>query len=135
MDEFIATAAFYGTALLYPIVTGPLAAYVLLLVLRRHDRRLIVLFWPVLTVLHAAGYLLMMRTLGDFLPGPGSLACLVTPVFAVATALGMRLASRRLRQAPGRDPVRQRWLVAGTFLIPLMQLVTVATLLLLAPTR
>jgi hypothetical protein len=135
MDEIIATAAYYETALLYPIVTGPLAAYVLLLAGRRCDRRLIALFWPVLIVLHGAGFLLMMRTLGYFLPGPGSLACLVTPAFAVATALGMRIASRRLRQAPGRDPVRQRWLVAGTFLIPLMQLVTVTTLLLLAPYR
>jgi len=44
MDELVATAAYYGTALLYPIVTGPLAAYMLLLAWRRPDRRLIVLF-------------------------------------------------------------------------------------------
>jgi hypothetical protein len=135
MDEPIATAIYYGTAFLYPIVTGPLAAYVLLLAWRRPNRRLIALFWPVLIVLHTAGFLLMRRTLGDLLIGPGALSCMVTPVFAVTTALGMRIASRRLDQAQGTDPVRGRWLVLGTFLIPLMQLVTVATLVLLAPGR
>jgi len=31
MDELMATAAFYGSALLYPAVTEPLAAHLLLL--------------------------------------------------------------------------------------------------------
>jgi hypothetical protein len=135
MDQYLATAAYYGTALLYPIVTGPVAAYALLVACRRANRRLLVLFWPLLLLLHAAGYVLMRRTLDDILIGPGAMACMVTPLFAAATALGMAIASRRLRQAQGVDPVRGRWLVAGTFLIPLMQVVTVATLALLAPTR
>jgi len=135
MDELIVTAAYYGTALLYPIVTGPVAAYALLLAWRRHNRRLLILFWPALVTLHAAGLMLMMRTLGDILMGPGSLACMVTPLSAVSTALGLWIASRRFGQATSPDPARQRWLVAGTFLIPLMQLATVAALALLAPAR
>ncbi|MFN2131753.1 MAG: hypothetical protein ACK2VD_14585 [Anaerolineae bacterium] len=135
MDELVATAAYYGTALLYPIVTGPLAAYMLLLAWRRPDRRLIVLFWPALIVLHAAGFLLMRHTLDDLLIGPGALSCMVTPVFAVTTALGMRIASRRSHTAQGADRASGHWLVAGNILIPLMQLVTVAILALLAPSR
>jgi hypothetical protein len=131
MDEFLATAAYYGTALLYPIVTGPLAAYGLVLVCRRASRRLVVLSWPVLIALHGGGYVLMRRTLGEILIGPGAMSCMVTPLFAVATALGMRIAWRRQRQVQGADPVWGRWLVAGTLLIPLMQLVTVAILALL----
>lgn len=135
MNELSDTAAYCAAALLYPVVTGPLAAYGLLLASRRTSRRLLVLFWPVLISLHGVGYVLMRRTLGDILIGPGAMSCMVTPLFAVATALGMRIASHRLRQAQGTDAVRGRWLVAGAFLIPSMQLVTVGILALLAPTR
>lgn len=77
----------------------------------------------------------MRRTLGTLLIGPGALSCMVTPVFAVTTALGMRIASRRLHAAQDAGPAWGHWLVAGIILIPLMQLVTVAMLAVLAPSR
>jgi len=77
----------------------------------------------------------MRHTLDDLLIGPGALSCMVTPVFAVTTALGMRIASRRSHTAQGADRASGHWLVAGNILIPLMQLVTVAILALLAPSR
>jgi hypothetical protein len=135
MDELFDTVAYFATSLLYPVVSGPIAAYVLVLALKRDDRRLWVLFWPLLVAVHVAGYILMMRTLGDFLPGPGSVACFVTPIFVVGTALGLRVVSRRSGSALWQDPVRRAWLVSGTILIPLLQVVTVVTLVLLAPSR
>ena len=77
----------------------------------------------------------MLNTLGDFIFWPGFLACLITPIFAVGTALALRLASRQFYQEDGGDPSLQRWLMIGTFLIPLLQLGTVFTLILLAPGR
>jgi transposase len=94
-----------------------------------HWRRpvLRILFWPVLIAVHIGGYFFMLHTLGDFFFGPGFLACLITPVFAVSTALGLRFSSRRFCRATGDD--------IGTVLIPLMQLGTVMVLTLLAPGR
>lgn len=135
MKELLGTATYYATALLYPVVTGPLAAYGLVLVCRRASRWLLVLFWPMLILFHGVGYVLMRRTLGDTLIGPGAMSCMVTPLFAVGTALGMRIAWRRRRQVQGVDPLWGRWLVAGTLLIPLMQLATAGILALLAPYR
>ena len=131
----LGTAAYYGTALLYPILTGPLAGYVLLKACRGKHRTWGLLFWPALILLHAAGYAVMRRTLGDLLIGPGAMSCMITPLFAVVTALGMVVAWRRLRQAQDGEPVCGRQLVAGAVLIPLMQLVTVFVLALLAPAR
>lgn len=135
MNELLDTATYYATALLYPVVSGPLAAYGLLLACRRASRLLLVLFWPALVLLHGVSYVLMRRTLGDLLIGPGAMSCMVTPLFAAATALGMAVAWRRLRQAQDSDPACARWLAVGAVLIPLMQLGTALTLALLAPAR
>jgi hypothetical protein len=134
MDEFFATTALDATSLLYPVVSGPIAAYVLVLALKRDDQRLLLLFWPLLVSVHVAGFFLMLRALGDLFFGTGFIACLVTPIFAVSTALGLRVASRRSR-ALWQDPVRRAWLISGTVLIPLLQVLTVVTLTLLAPSR
>ena len=134
MSEFLATVAFYAPSLLYPIVSGPIAAYVLVLVLRRDHRRLLLLFWPLLVAVHVIGYIVMMHALGELFFGPGFIACLVTPIFAVGTALGLRVAARKIG-ALWQDPGRRAWLILGTILIPLLQVVTVVTLMLLAPSR
>jgi hypothetical protein len=135
MDTIIDTVSFFVAVFLYPIISGPVAALVLVMALKRKEQWLRVLFWPVLIAVHIAGFFLMLHTLGDFVFGPGFLACLITPIFAVGTALGLRLSSRRFYQAVGDDPSRRRWFVTGTFLIPLLQLGTVVILILLAPSR
>jgi hypothetical protein len=135
MSEFLATVAFYAPSLLYPIVSGPIAAYVLVLALRRDDRRLLLLFWPLLVAVHVMGYIVMMHTLKELFFGPGFIACLVTPVFAVGTALGLRVAARRSHSALWQDPSRRAWLILGTILIPFLQVLTVVTLMLLAPSQ
>jgi hypothetical protein len=98
MDELMATAAFYGSALLYPAVTEPLAAHLLLLSWRRPNRQLTVLLWPALIVLHVAGFLLMRHILGDVLIGPGALSCMLTPA-----ASGTRLRPSSPALAGRRD--------------------------------
>jgi hypothetical protein len=135
MDEVISIISFFAAVFLYPIVSGPGAAFALVMILRREEQGLKLLFWPVLIAVHIAGYFFMLHTLGDFFFGPGFLACLITPIFAVSTALGLRLSSHRFHQAVGDDPSRRRWFVIGTVLIPLMQLGTVMVLMLLAPSR
>jgi hypothetical protein len=135
MEEIADTLVFYGTALIYPLVTGPLAAWALVLAARRGGRWLVLLYWPALIMLHAAGFYLLLRTLGDFMIGPGFMSCLVTPVFAVGTALGLRIVARRLSPESWADPRRRRWLLVGAFLLPLLQAVTVIALVLLAPSR
>jgi hypothetical protein len=135
MDTIIDTVFFFAAVFLYPVISGPVAALVLVVALKRKEQWLRVLFWPVLIAVHIAGFFLMVHTLGDFVFGPGFLACLITPIFAVGTALGLRLSSRRFYQAVGDDLIRRRWFVTATFLIPLLQLGTVVMLILLAPSR
>jgi hypothetical protein len=134
-QEILSTIAFFAAVLLYPTLTGPVAALVLVLVLKRQERWPRLFFWPALIALHIAGFFFLEHTLGDFVFGPGFLSCLITPIFAVSTALGLRLSSGRFYRAVGDDPGRRRWLIAGTVLIPLLQLGTVLTLILLAPSR
>lgn len=132
MDEIAVTIGFYAAALLYPAVTGPVAAYALVLILRRKSLKLMLAYWPVLLAAHVAAFLLMAGSAGD-LSWLSFVTCFVTPMFAVSTALGLRIASRRLAQDIREDPARRTWLVIGTFLIPLMQVATVGTWILLAP--
>ena len=75
----------------------------------------------------------MVHTLGDFRAVYSILACVMTPIFAVGTALGVRLSSRRFYQAVGDDSSRRRWFAIGTVVIPLLQLGIVLALALLAP--
>jgi hypothetical protein len=135
MENVTETIAYYATALLYPIVSGPVAAYLLVWVLKRKARSLLWLYWPLLIVAHVAGFFLMLRTLGDWGVGPGFVSCFLTPIVAASTALGLRLASRRWLPDLWEDPARRAWLTVGVFVLPLLQGITVITLVLLAPSR
>ena len=76
MSEFLATVAFYAPSLLYPIVSGPIAAYVLVLVLRRDHRRLLLLFWPLANSSRA----LPTRERSPLVPSPNAQAALMIRV-------------------------------------------------------
>ena len=135
MNEVISTITSLVMVFLYPVISGPIAAFIYVKTLKLKEYWLRYLFWPVLLAVHVAGYFLMLHTLGDFFFGPGFLACLITPIIAVGTALVLRLFSRRFYQEVDDDPGKKRWYLMGTFLIPLMQLGTVFILILLAPSR
>jgi len=127
------TVAFYLSALLYPVVSGPLAAFFLIRALQRGARRMLFIFWPALVVAHGLGFVFLATTKGDLLPGAGFFSCLVTPIFAVATALALRIFARRKVDALALDPWCKGWMTAGTVAIPLLQLLTLFVFVLLAP--
>lgn len=132
MDQIAATISFYTTGLSYPAISGPIAAYALVLALKRDDRRLLLAFWSMLLVVHIGGFYLITADPGAFIT-PGFISCLATPVFAVSTALGLRIALLRLPDDEREDPSRLTWLTIGTILIPLMQVATVFVAVLVAP--
>ena len=121
------------SALFYPVVSGPLAAFLFVQVLKRGDRRLMSIFWPALVVVHILGFLFLMTTKGEFLPGAGFFSCLITPIVAVATVLALRIFLRRKGDVVADDPWRKGWMTAGTVVIPLLQLATIFVFVLLAP--
>jgi hypothetical protein len=133
VDTAVANVSSFLVVFLYPVISGPVAALVLVMALKRRERWPGLFFFPLLVVAHIAGYLVMVHTLGDYRAVTGTLACVTAPILAVGTALGLRLASRRFYQAVGDDPSRRRCFVIGTFLIPLLQVGTVGALALLAP--
>jgi hypothetical protein len=132
MDQIAATIFLYMIALSYPTVSGPIAAYAFVLALKRDDSRLILAFWSLLLVVHFAGFFLFIGNPGGLIT-QGFISCLVTPVFAASTALGLRIASRRLSEGKWEDTTRRTWLRIGTFLIPLMQVSTMVIAVLFAP--
>ena len=132
MDQIAGTIAFYTMTLSYPIVSGPIAAYAFGMALKREDLKLFLAFWPLLLAVHLAGFFLVIGNPGGLFT-QGFASCLVTPVFAAGTALGLRIASRRLSGGVWEDPTRRAWFSIGTFLIPLMQVATVALAILFAP--
>jgi len=127
------TVVSLASIVVYPIISGPVAALVFVQVLRRGKRWTILAFWPVLVILNALGFVFLAVTLGDFLAGPGFFSCLITPIFAVATALLLRLSARRYAEVLAEDTWHKGWLAVGTVVIPLLQLTTIVALALLAP--
>jgi hypothetical protein len=135
MDNTAATLTFYIIALIYPVFTGPIAGWILVLLVRKEDRNLILLYWPILILMHVFGYVWLLNTLGDLSIGPGFISCLITPIFGVSTALGLRIATRRLSPRMEGKPAFSRWLIIGTIFLPLLQGMTLVVLILLAPSR
>ena len=133
MNEFISTITSLVTVFLYPVISGPVAAFIYVKLLKRKEYWLRYLYWPVLVAVHVAGFFLMLYTLGDFVFGPGFLSCLITPIIAVGTALVLRLFSSRFYQEVDGDPRQKKWYQVGILFIMLMQLGTVFMLILLAP--
>jgi hypothetical protein len=95
--------AFSASPLLYPVISGPVAALAFVIVLRQGKQWAMVLFWLSPVVLNVAGFFYLAVTLGDFFPGPGFLSCSITPVLAAITVPVQRLLARRIHQIIGGD--------------------------------
>ena len=108
-------------ALLPPLITGPVAAVVYVIALKKKSQMLL-LFWACLLALDAAATFVMTLTLGDFI-GPGTLACVQMPLMALVAALILMFSRRRLLASELQDESLRRWYLAGVVLIPLLQLV------------
>jgi len=87
MNEVISTIFLFAAVLLYPVISGLVAALLLVMLLKREERGLVLFFWPGLVAVHIAGYFFMLHTLGDAFFGPGFLACLIIPIFSASTQL------------------------------------------------
>jgi len=133
MIDLIQSMLYWGAVFLIPFVYGPAAAYVYVKLLKREERRLRLLFWPVLIFLHIAGFFIMLYGPDDIFSVAVFVACLVSPIFAVSTALGLRLAFGRFKEAVDDDPGLRRWYNFGTVLIPLLQMNTIFWVIILAP--
>ncbi len=133
MSEFIPLLLVLGTALLFPVITGPLAAFIYVKILKQDRQWLWVLFWPVLIAINFTSFYILADGSDDFFDIAGFLACFFTPIIAVSTALGMRLYLSRFYQAEGDDLKRGTWFHIGTVLIPLMQVVTIFLMIVYMP--
>ncbi len=104
------------------LVTGPGAAVLYISRVRKKDRRGLAL---VLAGLGAAAVGLgvwMTYSFGNFFPGAGFFTCLFTPVAALATLLVFRFEAKHVYPEIGEGQTWRRWYLAGTFLLPLLQL-------------
>jgi hypothetical protein len=104
-----------------PLITGPLAGLAFVSIVRRGKAWHQIPFWVFVT---AANLLIAywIATADEWLPGPTFSTCLFSP-FASTLALILVLRARRgLRKATPMDGPRERWLLAGSLLIPILQL-------------
>jgi hypothetical protein len=132
MNEPAEIASFL-VIVVYPFLTGPALAFLLPWVLKREGRWPGQLFFPLLAAAHAAGYILMARTLGEYRLVSAGLAFLLSLILASVTAIGLRMYATRRFNPVVEDPARRRLLAAGMILVPLFQLGTVGLLALLSP--
>jgi hypothetical protein len=129
----LSTLSFYTLIFLYPLITGPLAALVFLQVVQRNKARQVLLFWPGLLIVNVVGFVFLITISGEELIDPTFFSCLVTPIFAVLSALMLRIRGRSMAHELADNPHYYRWLTLGTFLIPLLQIVTMGSFVLFAP--
>ncbi len=129
----LSTLSFYALIFLYPLITGPLAALIYLQVLQRMEARQVLLFWLGLLIVNVVGFVFLIAISGEDLIDPTFFSCLVTPIFAVLSALVLRIRGRSMANKLEDNQQYYRWLILGTFLIPLLQIVTMGSFVLLAP--
>lgn len=103
-------------------LTGPLAAWLFIRLLQSGDRPGLALL---IAGLALAAVLLggfITYTFSDFFPGIGCFITLLTPIAAIITLLSFRLRTKKVYAVLGDDRIRRRWFVAGSLLLPLLQL-------------
>ena len=124
--------AFYLALLVPPIVTGPLPAAALVAAVKRRDPERLRVTGLAIAGVDFVMFLFMTLALGEFI-GPGSLACMLMPFSALTTAAVLLVWRRKLGPELEQDLLGQRWLVVGTLLIPMAQLVIIFLVALLGP--
>ena len=127
------TLIFYASTLIYPILTGPMAALTLARIVLSGIRNRLWLFWGILILVNILGFFFLATFQSDALISPGFFSCLITPIFAVLSALLLRLRSQPWLQDNPDDVGARRALLLGTIFIPLLQLITIFLLALLGP--
>lgn len=119
--------------LLPPLISGPLPAIIWLwLGFNQNWRRLLPLAAFLTLILNAAASVLIVANLEGFLPS-GFFACAVTPIVGLITLLLSLAFIRRTFRTIPENSLQRRWLKVGVLAIPVVQLFTMAMLVLIAP--
>jgi hypothetical protein len=114
-------------------MSGPLPAIIWLWAGRHQNwRRLLPLAALSTIILNVVASVLIITNLEGSLPS-GFLACAVTPIVGLITLLLSRIFVRRTFQTLPDNALQRRWLQVGIVAIPVVQLFTVTTLILIAP--
>jgi hypothetical protein len=104
------------------LLTGPTAAFLYIALLKRGYRRMLWIFWALLVVFTILLGVLIAHTFGDFFPGPGCFATLLTPAAVLLTLLVFLFQAKRFYPAVGDDLNPRRWFQYGMLLLPALQL-------------
>lgn len=131
--ESFAVLEFITLAVLYPLLTGPVAALVYLRILRQNHRTALVWFWLCLLIANSLGFVYLAVITGEGLLEPGFFSCLFTPAFSLVSVLMIRLGRSYMNQELIGQPYMKSRLLQGVIFIPLLQILTVGVFTLLAP--
>jgi len=108
--------------LIFLFFTGPVAASIFIVLLKRDHRHIQPIFWLTLIAATLALGIFTAYTFSSFFPGPGCFITLFTLPAAVVTLLTFRFQAKRFYQAINNEQRRRRWFQAATLVIPLLQL-------------
>jgi hypothetical protein len=112
--------------IIFPLIplflTGPVAASIFIVLLKRDNRRIQPFFWLALIAATIALGIFTAYTFSNFFPGPGCFITLFTLPAAIVTLLTFRLQAKRFYRAIGDEQRRRRRFQAATLVIPLLQL-------------
>jgi hypothetical protein len=108
--------------LLILLVTGPGAAALYIVLLKKKDQRGLALLLAGLAAAAVGLGVWMTYSFGNFFPGAGFFTCLFTPVMALVTLLVFRFEAKGVYRAIGDETVWRRWYLAGSLVLPLLQL-------------
>jgi hypothetical protein len=116
-----------------PLVAGPLAGLIFINILKRGKGWYQIPFWVLLVAVNLLVMLWVVSSSGTWFPIASMSACFFTPVACILTALVMRKAWRRLEAAGEAIPAHRRWFTIAYVLIPALQIMIFAALIILAP--
>ncbi len=103
-------------------LTGPLAAWLFIRLLQSGSRRGLALLIAGLALAAVLLGAFITYTFSNFFPDIGCFITLLTPIAAIITLLSFRLRSKKVYALLGDDRTRRRWFIAGSLLLPLLQL-------------
>jgi hypothetical protein len=103
-------------------ITGPAAASIFIVLLKRDYRLIQPFFWLALVAATFALGIFTAYTFSSFFPGPGCFITLFTVPAAIVTLLTFRFRAKGFYQAIGDEQRRRRWFQAATLAVPLLQL-------------
>jgi hypothetical protein len=130
------TLIFFATALLPPLISGPLPAMLVFTLggvsTGLNWRRKLALAIFLAIVLNLVACAVIIFNLNGLLP-PGLLACVLTPIAALATLIVSLLLFHRSDPGSQANPIQRKWLHRSLVAIPLLQVLMLGILVLIAP--